>query len=105
MVLTNQLSKSLLIKEYESQRNYVQANAENAMSLIDAGFSMLDTQLEKEMTDGLLEFKRLYESISGPVNLESIKEQMGNTYDLILIDEKTTVVDSTMPEALGFNFS
>jgi diguanylate cyclase (GGDEF)-like protein/putative nucleotidyltransferase with HDIG domain/PAS domain S-box-containing protein len=105
MVLTNQLSKSLLIKEYESQRNYVQANAENAMSLIDAGFSMLDKQLEKEMTDGLIEFKRLYESTSGPVNLESIKEQMGNTYDLILIDEKTAIIDSTMPEALGFSFS
>lgn len=105
MVLANQLTKSILMKEYELQRNYVQANAEHAMGLIDAGFSMLDTQLEVDMTDGLLEFKRLYESNSGPVDLESIKEQMGNTYELIVINDETTIIDSTMPEALGFNFS
>lgn len=105
MVLANQLTKSILIKEYESQRNYVQANAEHTMGLIDAGFSMLDKQLEKEMTDGLLEFKRLYESTSDPVDLITIKEQMGSTYDLMVIDDQTTIINSTMPEALNFNFS
>ena len=105
MVLANQLTKSILIKEYESQRNYVQANAEHAMGLIDAGFSMLDSQLEKEMTEGLIEYKKLYESTIGPVDLEIIKKQMGDTYDLIVIDDTNTIIDSTMPEALGFNFS
>lgn len=96
------IMRNVLVNDYKTQRNYITDNAIHALGLIDAGFSMLDLHLEQEMAEAILTYKRYYE---GGIELESIKNLMNHQYDLIVIDETNTITHSTMPEAMGFNFS
>lgn len=103
--MANQLAKTLLLKEYTLQKEYVKANVVNAIGLIDAGFQMLDKQLEKDMIISVQTFKDLYDQQGPSVDLQDIKAQMGNVYDLVVIDENTTIIDATIKEGLNFNFT
>jgi len=104
-VFANLLTKDLLENKYLEDMNYMESYAILALNQIDAGFAMLDSQLEKDMSEAVLTFKNLYEASGSNVDLGNIKSQMNNVYDLIVIDSETAVVDTTMPEAKGFNFT
>jgi diguanylate cyclase (GGDEF)-like protein len=98
------VARNLLIREYQSQVDAVVVNAKHALELIDSGYDMLDRHIEVHMAEGIRQFKRLYEASPKPVNLEALKVQLGSEYDLMIIDRETTIIDSTMLEALNFNF-
>lgn len=103
-MLTYMLTENLLRTDYDKQRHYIVDNAVLALDLINAGFSMLDTHLEGEMEKDIQIFKALYEHQEPPHDLASIKAELDHKYDLLVIDHLNTIVDGTMPEALGFNF-
>lgn len=103
-LIAHQLSKNLLMKDYEIQKKYIVANVVRSMNLIESGYGMLDTQLEKVMTEDVLHFKALYDASAKPVDLDLIKSQMDNQYELAIIDNETTIIDTTLKEALQFNF-
>jgi len=59
------------------------------------------------MEEGILEFKNEFEKAGGDpekVSLEALKSKMGEKYDLIIIDSGTTIIKSTAPEGINFNF-
>ncbi|MHB8130055.1 MAG: HD domain-containing phosphohydrolase [Mobilitalea sp.] len=106
-IISLSLAKQMLYKEYANQKEEVAANVINAVKLIDSGYRMLDRSIEDEMEQGILEFKAEFEAAGGDadtVSLEAIKAKMESKYDLIIIDENTTVIKSTLPEGLDFNF-
>lgn len=103
-IFANLLTKDLLLEKYTNDMNYMESYAIMALNQIDSGFAMLDNQLEKDMTEGVLTFKKLYEASIPNVNLTDIKAQMDNVYDLVIIDSETKVVDTTLLEAVNFDF-
>jgi len=98
------IARNRLISEYNNQVLAVTSNTLHVLELIDGGYDMLDQSLESEMEEGIVTFKNLYEASEKPVDLGAIKKAMGDTYDLIVIDKNTTIVDTTIRSSLNFNF-
>lgn len=98
------ISNNMLSNQFNTQMDSVRSNAVRTMEQIHSAYNMLDIQLEEDMSLAVLDFKNRYEEDYPEKSLEDIKKDMDNLYDLIVIDHETTIVDATMPEALGFNF-
>ena len=98
------IARNRLMSEYNNQVLAVTSSTLHVLELIDGGYDMLDQLLETEMAEGIMTFKDLYEASEKPVDLMAIKATMGDTYDLIVIDETTTIVDTTIQSSLNFNF-
>ncbi|MDF1617999.1 diguanylate cyclase domain-containing protein [Petrocella sp. FN5] len=98
------IARSRLMSEYDNQVRAVASSTRHVLELIDGGYDMLDQLLETEMAEGIMTFKSLYEASEKPVDLKAIKAAMGDTYDLIIIDETTTIIDTTIQPSLNFNF-
>lgn len=100
-------AKKITMNEYNNQKVQITANVINTVNLIDSGYKMLEKSMEDEMVEGMTEFKNAFENAGGDaskVSLDDIKKQMDYKYDLIVIDSETTIIKSTVPEALLFNF-
>ncbi|PKM65342.1 MAG: hypothetical protein CVU95_15510 [Firmicutes bacterium HGW-Firmicutes-2] len=98
------MAHNRLRSEYDNQVLAVTSSTMHVLELIDGGYDMLDQLLEGEMAEGIVTFKNLYEASEKPVDLNAIKATMGDAYDLIVIDETTTIVDTTIQSSLNFNF-
>ncbi|MEL7656230.1 MAG: hypothetical protein AAGU75_10015, partial [Bacillota bacterium] len=101
------LAKQIFLTNYYNQREQVEDHVVNALHLIDAGYTMLEKELQSEMGREILEFKQQFEKAGGnpdKISLDAIKSNMGEKYDLIIIDSSTTIIKSTVPEAMDFNF-
>ncbi|MBP6491599.1 MAG: diguanylate cyclase [Clostridia bacterium] len=89
------------------QKEQLENHILSSLHLIDAGFSMLEENLKEEMEAGIIQFKEEFERAGGnpdQVSLDELKALMGGKYDLIIIDSNTTIINSTIPEGIGFNF-
>lgn len=107
ILLSYYFTKQIFTKAYTDQKEQVEAHVINAVNLIDAGFRMLEKSIEKDMEKEILEFKNAFEAAGGDPNnisLQELKTTMGEEFDLMIVDSKTTIIKSTMPEGLNFNF-
>ncbi|PKM95073.1 MAG: hypothetical protein CVU84_07060 [Firmicutes bacterium HGW-Firmicutes-1] len=105
--MTYALVKQIVMEEYLNHKEQVEAHVIDSVSLIDAGFRMLEKNIEEEMENGIIEFKDEFEKAGGDpenVSLDVIKAKMDGRFDLIIIDSQTTIIKSTSPDALNFNF-
>ncbi|MGE5678195.1 MAG: HD domain-containing phosphohydrolase [Pseudomonadota bacterium] len=106
-VLSYIMSKQMLANEYKNQKDQVSEHVISAVRIIDSGYGMLDKSIEKEMEKGILVFRDEFQRSGGEpgkVSLDELKMRMGNKYDLIIIDDATTIIKSTIPQGIGFNF-
>jgi len=102
----NNTKKNLLDKHYES-KNLSEQHIVDTLSLIDTGYRMLEVKLEDELKDKGLEFLEVYEQVEGNLDLlddMTLRNALGDSYDFIVIDKNTSIIKSTEPMALGFNF-
>jgi diguanylate cyclase (GGDEF)-like protein/PAS domain S-box-containing protein len=100
-------AKQIFMSNYRLQKEQIEANTRSTMLAIDYGYAMLEKSLESEMKQKLLDFKTEFEKAgSDPekISLDAVKAKMGEEYDLVIIDSSTTIIRSTIPGTLDFNF-
>ena len=100
-------TKHILLSNYNLQKEEIEANIINTLRVADSGFAMLEKNLEGQMEQGILKFRDEFEKAGGSpekISLESLKAEMGERYDFVIIDSETTIIKSTIPDTLNFNF-
>ncbi len=100
-------TKQILLNNYADQKIEITANVSNSIELIDSGYLILEQNLEDDMAEAIQAFKNAYEEAGGDpelVSLEKIKEDIGEDFDLMIINKETTIIKSTTKDALDFNF-
>lgn len=101
------LAKQVFMTEYQSQKKQVAEHVISSVKLIDAGYGMLEKELEDDMEKVMAEYKALFAEAGGDpdkVSLQELKAKLKTKYELIIIDSKTTIIKATVPQALDFNF-
>lgn len=100
-------AKDVFMDNYNQQKEQIEANVVNTLQVIDSGFAMLETTFEPDLTERVLTFKNEFERAGGDpdrIDLKALKAKMGENCDLVIIDSETTIIQSTIPGTLGFNF-
>lgn len=100
-------TKQNLLHHYEESKLMTESHIVDAISLIDASYRMLEVRLEAEMKDPGASFLKEYERANGNIDAmdtSGLKKQFGNSFDFLIISPDTTVIKSTEPAALNFNF-
>ncbi len=101
------LVKQIFVNNFNFQKKQVEIHVVNSIHLIDAGFAMLEKNLQPEMEKGVLELKNEFEKAGGDpekISLDALKSEIGGKFDLMIIDSNSAVVKSTAPSARSFNF-
>lgn len=101
------LAKQVFMTEYQSQKKQVAEHVMSSVRLIDAGYGMLEKELETEMEKVMAEYKTLFAEAGGDpdkVSLQELKAKLNTKYELIIIDSNTTIIKATVPQAMDFNF-
>lgn len=78
------------------------------MILVDAGLEMYDDTLNARMQTGFEDFLRAYEEAGNDpaqMDLERLKEDLGGTMDLYIIDQDGVIRYSTVEHEIGVDFS
>ncbi len=100
-------TKQIYLNNYTLQKEQIEANVIETMRSIDAGFAMLEKHMEDEMEQSILEFKNEFEKAGGDpekISLDELKAKMGERYDFVIINSETTIIKSTIPDTMDFNF-
>ena len=99
-------------EEYNSNFDLLKNNTEQSiietLIVVDKGLTVYDEGLDDQMKKGFEPFLSAYDESEGDlshVDLEAIKEGLGEDYNLYVIDENHTIIYSTMATDLGLNFS
>lgn len=100
-------AKQIFLSNYRLQKEQIEANIQSTMLAIDYGYAMFEKSQESELKQKLLDFKAEFEKAGNDpekLSLDAVKAEMGEEYDLVIIDNDTTIVRSTIPGTLDFNF-
>ncbi len=100
--------KERLLNDFKVSQVSAEAHILDALYLIDAGYRMLEIKLESDLNEKTDAFLETYNHANGKLNqtdLDELKASFGNAYDFLIIDKDTTIVQSSMLEGLGFNFT
>jgi hypothetical protein len=101
-------AKQFFTTSYSQQKAQIEADIVNSMQAIDAGFVMLEKNIEKDMGRQILVFRGEFKKAGDDpdkISLDELKVRFGREYDLIIIDKNTTIIKSTMPDLLNVNFA
>ena len=89
-------------------RDQTEGSLTQTVQLVDEGYRLYDDSLNKDMREGfslfLEEYERSYRDVSR-MNLGKIKEELGSTMDLYIINESLVIEYTTFPPDLGLDFS
>jgi serine phosphatase RsbU (regulator of sigma subunit) len=99
--------------DYAVLQNNTDSNAAESVRLVNEGLGLLDEHYNPILEQSLLEFSTAYrKSGSDPsvLNLSRIRSEVapafpGDDVNLYIIDSDGVIVYSTLPDALGINFS
>ena len=100
--------KKELIDNFKNSQIDAESHILDTLYLIDAGYRMLEIKLEGDLNETAGAFLKTYVKANGNLNqndLENLKTSFGNEYDFLIIDKETTIIQSTIPEGIGFNFT
>ncbi|WP_052418687.1 HAMP domain-containing sensor histidine kinase [Methanolacinia paynteri] len=99
-------------EEYNSNFDLLKNNTEQSiietLMVVDKGLTVYDEGLDDQMKKGFEPFLSAYDESEGDlsqVDLEAIREGLGEDYNLYVIDENHTITYTTMATDLGLNFS
>ncbi|MGA2917256.1 MAG: PAS domain-containing protein [Methanoregula sp.] len=95
--------------DLESHNLQVQTeqNVEAAMRLSDTAANILDNSMNDRMLQGLNEVNQEYAKAGGDparMDLDTIQKNLGEGYDIYVIDESGVIVKTTYPPELGEDF-
>ncbi|ADN34858.1 signal transduction histidine kinase [Methanolacinia petrolearia DSM 11571] len=98
--------------DYKEKYAFLQENTEeniiNAVKTVDQGLAIYDMGLDEEMKRSFAIFLGAYNESGGSpgdMDLESLKEELGERYDLYIIDGKNVIAYTTNEIDLGLDFS
>ncbi|MBN1431307.1 MAG: ATP-binding protein [Methanomicrobiaceae archaeon] len=98
--------------EYHYNFEILRTNTEQSIigtiTVVDKGLKIYDEGLDNEMKRGFKPFLRAYNESGGDpsdIELEELKEELGERYNLYIIDKNHTVIYSTVDIDLGLDFS
>ncbi|MDM8566865.1 response regulator [Candidatus Halobeggiatoa sp. HSG11] len=101
------IAKNDLGDAYEILQQQTENNVINAIKLVNAGYRVLESFLDKEMQNGFTTFIDAYQ-LSGrnpaKIDLEDIKGQLNDKMDLYIINDKGIVEYTTYTKDLGLDF-
>ena len=93
-----------LMENYRLLREQTENEIVNAIDLIDSGYKMFEKTLERKMREGFKPFLDAYERAGrdpSTIDLSALKEQLGGTMDLYIINKDYKVVYSTYATDIG----
>jgi len=94
-------------REYQNLENQTEWNVVEALRLTDTATNILDDSLNDKMRDGLNKVNAEYERVKGDpshMDLAALKAELGDGYDIYVIDENGVIVETTYPPELGQDF-
>jgi len=98
--------------EIIEKNHLLQEETENSitewMILVDAGLEMYDDTLNARMEEGFEDYLRVYEEAGNDpaqMDLGRLKEDLGGTMDLYIIDQSGVIEYSTVESEIGVDFS
>lgn len=100
-------TKQLLMSNYILQKEQIESEIVSSLRAVDSGFAMLEKHLKEDMEKGILIFRDEFEKAGGRpenISLEVLKAKMGERYDFVIIDRETTIIKTTIPDTLNFNY-
>lgn len=105
-VINYQNMKTNLHESFIESRHLSEVHIIDTISLIDSGYRMLEVKLESELNAEAEDFLSIYEDAGdlGKLDVAALKKQVEDVYDYMVIDQDTTIIKSSEPLALGFNF-
>ncbi|HZD43434.1 MAG TPA: HAMP domain-containing protein, partial [Methanomicrobiales archaeon] len=80
---------------------------EQTVKLVDISYTIFDNTLNQEMRDGFVQFFNEYNRAGGDVSrmdLESVKQSLGGSMDLYVINDSLVVERTTFAPDLGLDF-
>jgi len=95
-------------KNARAMEELTEANIAGTIIVIDSAYEMYDSSLNNEMKNAFSLFQKEYErSGNDPakMDLDALKEALGNEMDLYIINESIMVEYTTDPSDLGLDFS
>lgn len=100
--------KESLVERYDEALNTAETRIVDTLNTIDAGYRMLEISLEGDLAEKAKAFEATYNEAKGEISqnlLNRLKSDFGNDYDFMIINDKETIVMSTVPQAINFNFN
>ena len=105
-------SKSIVSEEYNNNFGLLKNNTEQSiietLVIVDKGLRVYDEGLDDQMKRSFELFLEAYTESGGQpeqIDLEGLRDELGEGYNLYIIDENNTIVYSTVALDLGLNFS
>lgn len=101
-------ARNAIVEKNELLQDQAEKSITEWMVLVDAGLEMYDNTLNARMQAGFEDFLRAYrEAGNDPaqVDLERLKEGLGGTMDLYIIDQDGVIRYSTVEHEIGVDFS
>jgi class 3 adenylate cyclase/HAMP domain-containing protein len=83
-------------------------NISGSYDLVEVGYQILSLSLENKMTSAFEPFKKAYFEVDGVVediDLATLKGQLGDEFDLYIIDENGVIIHTTFEKDLNLDFS
>ena len=83
-------------------------NISGSYDLVEVGYQILSLSLENKMTSAFEPFKKAYFEVDGVVediDLAALKSQLGDEFDLYIIDENGVIIHTTFEKDLNLDFS
>jgi two-component system sensor histidine kinase ChiS len=102
LIAKNDLGDAYKILQQQTENNVI-----NAIKLVNAGYRVLESFLDKEMQDGFITFIDAYDATRrdpAKLDLEDIKEQLNGKMDLYIINADGIVEYTTYTKDLGLDF-
>lgn len=99
---SEQLESHFEILMKQSEHNIV-----SAIELVDAGYQILETHLDREIQEDFVHFLNEYDRVEGDVSkidLEKLKLRLGEEYDLYIIDDQGVIQYTTYVKDLKLDF-
>jgi len=100
-------SRENLIQDAGEMQNMTEENIVRSLSLVDRGLKLFDETLNYRMMDGFDVFLAEYaRSGNDPfrMDLEAVREEIGSTMDLYIIDADGVIIRSTEESEIGLDF-
>ena len=101
-------TRNELQKNFDSMVSQTGENVVGAYQLVEISYKILSQALETDAINAFKPFSAAYEQAGGKIedmDLESIKSELGDDWDLYVIDDAGVVVATTFQKDLGLDFS
>lgn len=108
MSLNNYLTvRSLLDENYAHTQSQTEQNIIATIRLVDASFTLFDNSLNKDMQRGLDRVMAEYHHAGddpAKMDLDAIRHELGDQFDIYVINESGVIEYTTYPQELGVDF-